>query len=264
MLRYTPIPILMGAVTGVLLARERRIRRNVERLGAATLESLLDAVAANNPETGAHVRRVANYSLILAAAADLTDRECHEIERIALFHDIGKLDGAVSDIVQIEQVLTAADREALRTHPERGALVLKPLGAFYPELPEGVLAHHERWDGTGYPRQLRGSEIPFTARLVSIADTFDAITHSRSYSRAKSFDAAVHLIENERGKQFDPELVDLFLLPPVQSEIAKALKAAFAPRRANKGRRRQETRTDTPDINFRWRKEAPRPQPADR
>ena len=259
------VPTIVGAATGVFLIRERRIRRNIERFGAATLEALLDAVDANNPETGAHVRRVANYSLILARAVDLDDRECHEIERIALFHDIGKLDGAVSDIVDISTVLTESERERLRTHPERGAHVLQPLEAFYPELPAGVIAHHERWDGSGYPHGLAGTEIPFSARLVAIVDTFDAITTSRPYSRAKSLETAAAVIRAARGTQFDPQLVDVFLFPPVLEEIGKAMKASFSPRRAGHKRRAlRPQKRDTPDINFRWRKRAQQRPTADR
>ncbi len=258
MVRY--ISLLFGVATGALFVRERRIRRHMERLGAATLESLLDAVEANNPETGAHVRRVASFSLILADAAGLTDRERHRIERVALFHDIGKLDGAVSDIVHVETKLSAEEWEAVRTHPQRGADVLSPLSSFYPGLPEGVIAHHERWDGTGYPKKLKGNQIPLSARIVAIADTFDAITHARSYSRAKSFEAATRQIGEGRELQFDPELVDLFLLPPVLERIEKFLHAAHAPRRAGNKRRSKRPNRETPDINFRWRKPAPRPQ----
>ncbi len=218
MLRFLPVAI--GAITGVLLVRERRIRRNTERLGAATLESLLEAVDANNPETGAHVRRVASYSLILARAADIGERDLHMIERVALFHDIGKLDGAISDIVQEHTALTPEEFESIRTHPRRGADVLRPLSAFYPEMAEGVLSHHERWDGTGYPRGLAGEEIPLSARIVAIADTFDAITFARSYSRARSTTSATSVIEEGRGTQFESTLVDLVLLPPVLHDFA--------------------------------------------
>lgn len=262
MLRYAPI--LIGAATGALFMRERRIRLNVMRLGAATLETLLDAIDANSPATGAHVRRVARYSLILADAADVDDRECHNIERVALFHDIGKLDGALSDIIAVATKLTPKERQVVRMHPQRGADVLRPLDAFYPDLSPGVLAHHERWDGTGYPHRLRGYRIPLSARIVTIADTFDAITHARSYSSAKSVAAATRLIEQGRGTQFDPELVDLFLSPPVVEQIEKSMKAAHSPRRAGNKRRDPAARRETPDINFRWRTKAPLRQRGDR
>jgi HD-GYP domain-containing protein (c-di-GMP phosphodiesterase class II) len=240
-----------------LVARERRSRKNVERLGAATLEALLGAVDANSPATGAHVRRVASYSLILADAADLDDHACHAVERVALFHDIGKLDGAVTDIVDEPGKLTSEEWQAVRTHPARGARVLKPLDAFYPELSRGVLAHHERWDGSGYPRGLRGEEIPFSARIVMIADTFDAMTHKRSYSKALSLNSAAKLIADSRGTLFDPDLVDLFLSPPVIERIRGCMRSARSPRRAGEKLRSPATRRKAPDINFRWRKQAP-------
>ena len=145
MLRF--IPFGAGFFTGGLLIQERRARIHAERLGAATLETLLNAIDANDATTGAHVRRVANYSLILAEAADLNESTRRSIERVALFHDIGKIDEAVSDIFHDDTGLTPAERRAVRTHPRRGADVLAPLSHFYPDLPEGVLSHHERWDG---------------------------------------------------------------------------------------------------------------------
>ncbi|HEX6575502.1 MAG TPA: HD domain-containing phosphohydrolase, partial [Gemmatimonadaceae bacterium] len=143
MLRYAPF--LAGAAAGALYYHERKERLALERLGAATLESLLDAIDANNPETGAHVRRVADYALRLACVADADYRMQRSVERVALFHDIGKIDGAVSDIVTETKKLTPQERRSMMRHPRRGAEVLRPLAAFYPDLPEGVLSHHERW-----------------------------------------------------------------------------------------------------------------------
>src|SRR6476469_10549667 len=151
MIRNVPV-VLTGAV-GSLFLRERRRRLRLERLGAATLETLLDAVDANNPETGEHVRRVARYALILAGAADLDEKMERSIERVALFHDIGKIDGALHDIINETTKLTPSERRSIRTHPQRGANVLQPLTTFYPDLADGVLCHHEKWNGTGYPRQ---------------------------------------------------------------------------------------------------------------
>ena len=256
MLRYAPW--LAGAVAGVLYYRERRERRAMERLGAATLESLLDAIDANNAETGAHVRRVAEYSLILATAADAETRLCHSVERVALFHDIGKIDGAISDIVSEDTKLSDEEFREVKRHPRRGAEVLGPIAAFYPDLPEGVLSHHERWDGTGYPRGMRGETIPFEARIVAIADTFDAVTQARSYKYARSFESATDIILEGRGTQFDPDLVDLFLTPPVLDNVKKALKRANSPRRVHSGKRRRGSAPhNIPDITFRWRSPSP-------
>src|SRR3954471_22751121 len=143
-----------GILTGVLLIRERRRREAAERFAAASLEALLNAIDANDARTGAHVRRVAAYALILAHAAQLDSHQQKVVERVALFHDIGKIHEALFDIIHEDTHLTVAERRAIATHPNRGAKVLAPLAPFYPELAEGVLAHHERWDGKGYPNGL--------------------------------------------------------------------------------------------------------------
>jgi len=240
-----------GAGAAGLLFRERRMRTLAERLSAATLETLLNAIDANDADTGAHVRRVATYALILGEAADLEERTLHSVERVALFHDIGKLHGALTDIFHDPRKLTLEERRAVMTHPQRGADVLAPLSPFYPDLPKGVLAHHERWDGTGYPRGLKGKRIPLTARVVSIADSFDAITHRRRYSHARSFQEAMGAIGEGKGTQFDPELVDLFLSPPVRTKIENAMREANMPRTKRANRRHGESQR-APDITFRW------------
>jgi putative two-component system response regulator len=247
------VPISVGAAATALGVREHTLRVRAERLSAATMETLLNAIDANDEVTGAHVRRVAAYALILAKAAELDERTSHSIERVALFHDIGKLHGALSDIFHESSKLTPEERRAVKTHPLRGADVLSPLTAFYPALGKGVAAHHERWDGTGYPRGLKGRRIPLEARVVAIADTFDAITHQRRYSQARSFSVAAKAIEEGKGAQFDPDLADLFLRPDVLGKIEKEMRRAHSPRGNGSNRRRGEKTPATPDITFRWR-----------
>lgn len=245
--------ITIGAAAAGFFYQEHRKRSLAERLSAATMETLLNAISANDAETGAHVRRVATYALILGDAAGLDARTLHGIERVALFHDIGKLHGAVADIFHDSAKLTPEERRAVQTHPQRGAEVLEPLSAFYPELGKGVIAHHERWDGTGYPRGLKGKRIPIHARVVSIADSFDAITHRRRYSHARSFAEGMRAIAEGRGTQFDPELVDLFLAEPVKTKIEKATRYANSPRNKAPAKRRHGENRTAPDITFRWR-----------
>lgn len=252
-----------GAAASGLLYREHRIRANAERLSAATLETLLNAIDANDAVTGAHVRRVATFALILGEAAGFDERTLHSIERVALFHDVGKLHEALTDIFHDQSKLTPEERRAVTTHPLRGADVLAPLSAFYPDLGKGVAAHHERWDGTGYPRGLKGKRIPLPARVVAIADSFDAITHRRRYSSARSFSEAVKAIAAGRGTQFDPELVDLFLSPPVLAKIEKAMRRASVPQKKRQSRRRGSTQP-VPDITFRWRQRSNAPRARDR
>jgi HD-GYP domain-containing protein (c-di-GMP phosphodiesterase class II) len=254
-----------GAVTGAILIRERRARRAAERFAAASLETLLNAIDANDAETGAHVRRVATYALTIAEAAGLSRRECQNVERVALFHDIGKIHEALFDIIHDETTLTPEARRAIASHPRRGATVLEPLCAFYPELAEGVLSHHERWDGAGYPRGLRGRRIPIAARIVTLADTFDAITHGRRYRDARGAQHAADAIAAERGRQFDPELVDLVLLPPVWERLVTAHREAHTRPRRRPERRVGRSERPVPQVKFRWRPEAPEspapPQP---
>ena len=232
----------------------------VTRLAAVAFESLLNAIDANDPETGAHVRRVAACAVILARAADATEASLRRVERVALFHDIGKINGALFDVLRGVAGLTAKERRLIATHADRGAEVVGPLASFYPELPEGVRAHHERWDGRGYPQRLRGLEIPFEARVVSIVDVFDALTHQRRYKAAFSAKRAAAFIAAGRGTQFDPDLTDLFLSPPVLAEIASAKRLDRAgPTAAPRGGARSDPRgqagrrQDMPEVEFRWR-----------
>jgi HD-GYP domain-containing protein (c-di-GMP phosphodiesterase class II) len=250
----------LGAAGTTLLVRERHRRVAAERLAAAVLETLLRAIDANDAETGAHVRRVARYALILAEAAELDSQAQHEVERIALFHDIGKISEALFDIIHDNAQLTEKEREAIRTHPARGADVLTPLAAFFPELSSGVLAHHERWDGSGYPRELRGEAIPLTARIVSIADAFDAITFSRRYRTGRSAEDAVEKLMEGRGTQFDPDLVDLFLTPPVFEQATFILQEDGSPRPRRTAKRSAPDTSGLPELRFRWRTTTPAPR----
>ena len=257
----------VAAAGAALLRHELRTRQAAERIAAASLESLLKAIDANDPDTGVHVRRVASYALILADAAGLDERDKRSVERIALFHDIGKIHEALFDIIHDDSELTPEERRAIATHPQRGADVLAPLCGFYPDLPSGVLSHHERWDGTGYPRRLKGRRIPLGARVVSIADTFDAITHSRRYRGGRSVEKAKEVILDGRGTQFDPQLVDLFVFPPVFTRIVATWREVSRWRQPVQTRRTGEDESDVPDITFRWRPErnaARAPHAADR
>jgi HD-GYP domain-containing protein (c-di-GMP phosphodiesterase class II) len=254
--RIDPLPLIAGAAGGVLFARERQSKLAMERFAAATLETLLNAIDANDAETGQHVRRVAAYSIVLAEEAMLDEPMVRSIERVALFHDIGKIHAALYDIVHDDTGLTPAERRALATHPARGAMVLAPVARFYPDLAQGVLAHHERWDGRGYPRGIHGPRIPLAARVVAIADTFDVVSHGRLYRAGKSLQSAANVIANGRATQFDPNLVDLFLFPPVFDRIVRARDALKRPRghRASGERRVKRDEPPAPDVQFRWRR----------
>jgi HD-GYP domain-containing protein (c-di-GMP phosphodiesterase class II) len=258
MMKY--VGLAAGATGGALFLRERQRRLAAERLAAAVLETLLRAIDANDAETGGHVRRVARYALILAEAADLDTREQHTVERIALFHDIGKIHEALFDIIHEESSLTPEARQAVRTHPRLGAEVLTPLASFFPELSTGVLSHHERWDGTGYPRKLSRTAIPLAARIVSIADSFDAMTYHRRYRAAQTARQAADKLMAGRGTQFDPNLVDLFLSPPVFDQIIRAMRSEPMPEARTARARSTKPERERPEVSFRWRTTTPAPR----
>lgn len=247
----------IGAAIGFFLVRERHVRRASERVAAAALETLLNAIDANDGQTGRHVRRVANYALILGDAAGLPLTQLRTVERVALFHDVGKIHEALFDLIREPHELTPEEKRAVATHPIRGADVLAPLTPFYPELADGVLSHHERWDGSGYPRGLRGEAIPMAARIVSLADTFDAITHNRRYRDGRSTKEAAEVIAAGRGTQFDPRLVDLMLEPQVFAKIVAAQREALTPKASHGNRRHGREESHVPDLTFRWRPESP-------
>jgi len=248
-------PFVAGIAAGaaaVLVGRANRRAQRAERFAAAALETLLRAIDANDSQTGAHVRRVARYALIIADALGTDDATRRTIELASLFHDIGKIHEALFDIVHDGQRLTARERREIATHPKRGAEVLAPIAYFHEELAEAVLAHHERWDGHGYPRGIKGRRIPLAARVVTIADTFDAITHRRRYRDGRTARKAADIIAAGRGTQFDPELVDLLLLPPVFSQLERAHR--FAMRPATLRHRSNDHATPSgPEVRIRWR-----------
>jgi len=248
-----PLTFTAGVAAGAWLVHEHRARQRGERFAAAALESLLKAIDANDPQTGAHVRRVARYALILADAIGLDEETRRTIELGALFHDIGKIHEALFDIVHEQRKLTPKERRAIATHPVRGAQVLAPIAHFHKALTDAVVAHHERWDGSGYPRGLRATAIPFPARVIAIADTFDAVTHDRRYRDGRTAHEALKIILHGRGTQFDPQLVDLLLLPPVLEQMSRAHREVSRRRTLLPNRRDNHGVENAPNVSFRWR-----------
>ena len=201
--------------------------------GAANLETLLDAVGARHPAVAAHGRRVATYAVRLAAQYGLDAHVIESIRTGAMLHDIGKIH-LPSDILAKPGRLTEHEWTELRTHPEIGCELVDNLG-FDAAVSGIVLCHHERYDGTGYPRRLEGAAIDWAVRLVSVADAFDALTSRRSYRTAVSVDAARSLLAREAGSRFCPWAVSgLLSLPrellrPVGDELSLAYRPDGCP-----------------------------------
>jgi putative nucleotidyltransferase with HDIG domain len=185
---------------------------DLERSYDITLEALGDALDLKDAETEGHSKRVTAYTIALASAMGLAKEKIAVIARGAFLHDIGKM--KISDaILRKPGALTAEEIALMKEHCYDGYQMLRKI-PFLVEAAEIVYAHQERWDGTGYPRGLKGTQIPLGARLFAIADTLDAIMSDRPYRSAQPFSAAREEIVRWSGRQFDPEVVALFLNIP--------------------------------------------------
>jgi putative two-component system response regulator len=175
----------------------------------AVVVALARTVEARDQYTEKHLLRVADRSVAVARRVGMSDQEVESVRLGGLLHDLGKI--AVPDGVLLKPgPLDRSEFALVRKHPEIGAEIVRPLRAF--ESPEPVvLHHHEHFDGTGYPYGLRGSAIPLAARVVAVADSFDAMTTDRPYRAAMAPQDAFQRLEDGRGSQWDPEVVDVFL-----------------------------------------------------
>ena len=175
----------------------------------STVKSLVSAIDAKDEYTGGHVTRVTEFTLKIAAKMGFSKKELGDLELASLLHDVGKI--AVPDsILKKPGKLTDAEFTLIKEHPARGESILRPVVELK-EMARVVRAHHERYDGSGYPDKLKGREIPLGARIMAIADTYESITSERSYRKAASHRYAVKEIIGCSGTQFDPEVVEHFL-----------------------------------------------------
>jgi len=187
----------------------RKARGNLERSYDITREALGDALDLKDAETEGHSKRVTAFTIAIARALGLSSDEIRVIARGAFLHDIGKM--AIPDnILRKPDKLTPDEVTIMREHCFHGYQILKKI-PFLAEAAEIVYSHQERFDGTGYPRGLKGEQIPLGARMFSLADTLDAITSNRPYRAAQTVEAAREEIERWAGRQFDPEIVRTFM-----------------------------------------------------
>ena len=214
---------IVGTRTGSL----RSAMQELERSYDITLEAMGDALDLRDTETEGHSRRVTAYTIELARELGLNPEELRIIARGAFLHDIGKI--ATPDSILLKPgKLDPDEMTIMREHCERGYQIVRKI-PFLKEASQIVYAHQESFDGSGYPRGLRGYEIPLGARIFAIADTLDAITSDRPYRSGSSFVHAIAEISRCSGRQFDPVLVDIFLtIPPERWEAIRAETLAIA------------------------------------
>ncbi|MCM0605830.1 MAG: HD-GYP domain-containing protein [Xanthomonadaceae bacterium] len=175
-------------------------------------QALMESMKARDPYTFGHCRRVAHNAKQLAKAAGLDETQQTIIEYSSMFHDLGKI--AIPDRILLKPGrLTPKEEAIMRLHPEKSIEILKPLNkvAFFKAVIPGVKHHHERMDGLGYPDRIPGDKIPLTARVILIADTFDAMTTDRPYRKGLPIDVAYAELRKFAGRQFDTQLVKIFL-----------------------------------------------------
>lgn len=207
-------PAMLTVVTGGLLAagwaldahRRSRRARDTHRI---LVDLLLNALTADDAATARHSRRVADLSSVLGEACDLPRAELATLRVGALLHDVGKLDDRLWHIVHSDEKLEPREREAMQKHPDQSARILQPLEAIHAGISGVVASHHERWDGQGYPQGLAGEGIPLGARIIALADVFDALTQPRPYREPLDPEEALERLRESAGRQFDPRLIGL-------------------------------------------------------
>lgn len=179
---------------------------------ASVAKTLMQAMRERDPYTYGHCRRVARHARLFAAAAGLSENEQRVIEYSSLFHDLGKM-GIPDSILLKPGRLTVEEEAIMRAHPLKSAEIIVPLShiPFFRNTLPGIRHHHERMDGTGYPFGIEGDNIPLSARIMLIVDTFDAMTTTRPYRKGLAFEIAYKELKIFAGRQFDAQLVKIFL-----------------------------------------------------
>ena len=229
------INLAMRSWTGRLEDAQHHVA-TVDRLYLSTIGALSTAIEAKDGVTSSHIHRVQHYAMGLASAiGNLDESTLKALQAAALLHDTGKL--AVPErILNKPGKLTPAEFETMKLHVEAGADILSSIDFPYPVVPI-VRAHHENWDGTGYPNGLKGVEIPIGARILSVVDCYDALTSDRPYRGAMTDEQALAIIRERRGTMYDPVVVDTFervcrdigpltLVPQMQKAIHQINRAA--------------------------------------
>jgi putative nucleotidyltransferase with HDIG domain len=204
---------VVALTSALLFERERRALAETAAAHEETLTALASSLDLRERRTALHSRRVRDYTLILARRMGIADQAVlDDIGKGALLHDVGKI-GMPDRILLGPRELSEEERAVTRRHPELGAALIGEIG-FLQGAREIVLSHHERFDGSGYPRGLAGRDIPVGARIFAVIDVFDALTEERPYHAPLSYREAADFIANQRGRHFDSDVVDAFLSIP--------------------------------------------------
>jgi len=192
------------------------LKDKIDKLNKRANQSLIEAVFAfaktielKDHYTGEHVEKTVQYATEIARALGLSKEEVERIKEAAILHDLGKI-GISEGVLLKESSLTSKEFNIIKKHPQIGVDIIRPIHFLHSIIPL-ILYHHERWDGKGYPNGLKAEEIPLGARIIAIADVYQALSSDRPYRKACPKDKAVEIIKNGSGTQFDPKIVSVFL-----------------------------------------------------
>jgi len=202
-----------------LVQSMRRSKIELDLAYDATIEGFARAMDMREHETPGHTHQVTEFTLRLAQMLGIREQELAHIKRGALLHDIGKM-GVPEHILQKKDPLTDEEWQIICMHPQYAYDLLAPIIYLYPAL-DIPYCHHEKWDGTGYPRGLKGADIPQEARIFAVVDVWDALTTDRPYREAWSNEKAVQFIQEQVGSFFDPEVVKAFLSMDFRKRLTK-------------------------------------------
>jgi HD-GYP domain-containing protein (c-di-GMP phosphodiesterase class II) len=199
---------IVGILAGILFEREHLAMRSAEQAHHGTLEALASALDAREHETDRHSHRVADLAVRMGGQMGLTNREIRTLREAARLHDVGKI-GIPDQVLLKPGAFNPTERQMMQEHAEIGSRIVGRL----PSLREAaalILCHHERFDGSGYPRGLAGEAIPLPARIFAVADVYDALTNDRPYQQAMPHADAMVIIREDSGHAFDPTVLDVF------------------------------------------------------
>ena len=212
---YTRLGPVWSGILALPLLGVRQLYKSVfdlERINEELLQLMVAAIEARDPYTSGHSQRVARYSRVIARAMGLSGRRVEQIGTAALLHDVGKIHEEFAPILRQPRKLTPEEYEIMKTHSSKGAALVAKVSHFRTIVPD-IRGHHEAWSGRGYPDSLAGDAIPIGARIITIADTIDAMTTIRPYRPPRGMDEVHAELERVSGTQFDPRICTKILAP---------------------------------------------------